>query len=113
MQKRNKPATSKEIKSLKKGSYAHRHPNRRQRRHPSSVNKPVDVGGNQSVSGGNDSGKTGAVDGRDPSRVDEQTILEVPAVHGKYSWVYIIPYVFVRRLWATLLAGFRHLSGRP
>lgn len=109
----NRPITQEEVKKLKKGEYAHRNPNRRQRRHalrhPAPV-EPVVPGGEQSVPGGYDLGKGGNVVGRASAPMGQQTLLEMPPLHVQRSRFRLILWIFVRRLRATWLALFRRLS---
>ena len=100
----NKPLSKDQVKSLKKGNYAHKHPNRRTRR-SGMVSRNKDV-----VSGGDDTGKVRPEAGRNATGLGEQAPVEVPPLYGFRSRYHLMAYVLVRRLRATFLAFFHRLS---
>ena len=115
MAKRNKPATKAELKKLKKGTYAHKHPNRRVRRHflrhPPKPVKPVDAGDKLPVSGGHDPGASGQVAGRESTPVGKQTPVALSAVYGFFSRVGHLLDFRRWRVWVVAVGSVRRLFG--
>ena len=105
-----------ELKKLKKGTYAHKHPNRRVRRHflrhPPKPVKPVDAGDKLPVSGGHDPGAAGPVAGRESTGVGKQTALALSAVYGFFSRVGHLLDFRRWRVWAVAVGAVRRLFGR-